>query len=510
MLKRIEYTIMLFTASLLGLTISLVAWQLWKEAEKSYILGIFSFVFIISASLLFVGGFSIQKLGLLAISLLSLAVFSFIASSIRHLGLLKIPYLALSCFAMWKIMMLAPAIPFEKQALVLDNEAEIIVKVEHNQVDNFGAFAQSVKNIAVSPAFDPRYNDETELDDYFIVNILGKPEGASPQEIENIINLLEKRTEVTHIELNEFIETPTLQKSKIKKTKNSPYLYFDPLSKDQWALAETKMNDLFKIVKANKPEHRAKLFILDTGVDSKHPDLKEIFVQTGNKNDKDVKGHGTHCAGIAGAMTGNNIGISSYNAEGIFEISSIKVLADYGGGTQQGIINGMIKAIDSGADVISMSLGGRSNDSRQRAYNDVIEYANRKNVIVLVAAGNSSQNAKFYCPANSKGVITVAAVDQSMKKASFSNTLEDIEMGISAPGVDILSTFPKSKYERFSGTSMATPYVAGLVTLMKCYKADLTTDEAFQLLSDTGIQTQDNEIKNIVNPGSSLKELLKK
>ncbi len=501
---------MLFTISILGLTISLLAWQLWKESEKAQFLGVLTLVFIVFSSLLFIKGFSVQRLGLLAVSLLSLALLSSIASTVRHISILKIPYLAVSCFAMWNILLFMPKSTFPILSIQSDPTAEILVKVRHDQVQSFEAFAQSVHTITVSPAFDPMYQAETELDDYFTVDILGKPKGASPQEIDHIIELLRAQPEVLHVEVNEQIDIPSLQRSKIRRSDGSHYLFFDPLSKDQWALEQTNMNEVFKIIKSNKPENKARLFILDTGVDSQHPDIKDIFVKTEQRNDKDVKGHGTHCAGIAGAMTGNHLGISSYNAEGIFEVSSIKVLADFGGGTQQGIINGMIKAIDQGADVISMSLGGRSNDSRQKAYNEVIEYAERNNVIVIVAAGNSNQNAKFYSPANSKGVITVAAVDQNLQKASFSNTLEDIEMGISAPGVDILSTFPKSRYERFSGTSMATPYVAGLVTLMKCYKPDLTSQEAFQLLSDTGIRTQDNQIKEVINPGSSLNELLKK
>jgi thermitase len=269
------------------------------------------------------------------------------------------------------------------------------------------------------------------------------------------------------------------------------------------------MNQVYKIIQKQPPSYQSRLFILDTGVDSEHPDLKDVFQKTNEINDRDKQGHGTHCAGIAGAMTGNSIGISSYNANGLYLVSSIKVLRDFGGGTQQSIIKGMIEAIDLGADVISLSLGGLSNDRRQKAYNEVVNYANISNTIIIVAAGNSNRNAKDYSPANSDGVITVAALDKEMKKAEFSNTLEDIKMGVSAPGVDILSTLPGDRYEPFSGTSMATPYVAGLIALMKCYDPAMNTEKAYKLLRDTGIKSQSSQVKVILNPALCLENLLK-
>lgn len=496
---------MIFGISIFILGISLVSWQLWSDWKKSYILGFLSIgaIFFTGYTLLIGGASTFKNLGFISLSLLLISAFSFIAAKIRKYPVARIPFLVFTVFILFKISNANSIInPFPQR---VDQQGELLVKLQHGKINEFMAYAKSLNSIEIMPAFSMDDKDLTELDDYLIINLLDE----SPKAQQKLISKLRKRNEVLYIEANEIINVPSPIESAKKSKGEQHYLFHDPYSKDQWSLEKTNMNELYKIIQKQKPAEKAKLFILDTGIDSEHEDLKEVYTSTEKKSDKDVKGHGTHCAGIAAAMTGNGIGISSYNADGIFEVSSIKVLADFGGGTQKGIINGMLKAIDSGADVISMSLGGRSSDSRQKAYEEVVQYADQHNTIIIVAAGNSGANAKYYAPANSKGVITVGAIDNTMNRANFSNSLEDIEMGISAPGVDILSTFPNNEYQRFSGTSMATPFVAGLVTLMKCYNPELTSREAFRILSESGINSSSNSVKTIVNPSESLKNLLK-
>lgn len=497
---------MFFGIAIILLGTALVSWQLWSEWKYSYLLGFASIgAIFLTANSLLMGGFTTMKnLGFISISLLVISLLSMIANRLKRFPVSRIPFLALTIFTM---VMLNKFKDQQNPVFLqqVDPKAEILVKVEHDQLNEFMAYAKSEKSFEAKSAFKISNTEATQLDDYVAVNILDE----SPKKMKQILKKIKNRKEVLYVENNEIITTPPPITSERKSKNSSHYLFHDPLNKDQWSLDKTNMNDLYKIIQSKKPIDKARLFILDTGVDGSHEDLKDVYKSLDKKYDKDVKGHGTHCAGIAAAMTGNSIGISSYNADGIFDVTSIKVLADFGGGTQQGIINGMIKAIDNGADVISMSLGGRSSDSRQRAYNEVIQYADKNNVIVIVAAGNSGANAKFYAPANSKGVITVGAIDNTLNRANFSNSLEDIEMGVSAPGVDILSTYPQDQYQTFSGTSMATPFVAGLVTLMKCYKPELTTNEAFILLTETGIHSSSNSVKTIINPAESLTKLLK-
>lgn len=501
---------MFLSASILALTGSLVAWQLWSESKKSFYLGHLSIALIavLAWSIITGGLFDMRSLAGLSVNLLILSILSVIASKIRNYPIAHVPFLVGSIY----VMFVLTGKTFQNSSVSLsavDLQAELLVQVREKKLANFEAYAQKNQNIEVSRAFNPLKGESTQLDDWYTVNILDE----SPKKLRSTIDELSKREEVLYLEKNEVISIPTLLEDQSLRLTNKKYLYDDPLNNDQWALDKSNMNELYKMLQSKKPQHQASLFILDTGIDGSHEDLVDVYQSIKTKHDKDAKGHGTHCAGIAAAMTGNNVGIGSFNADASFTVSSIKVLADFGGGTQQGIIKGMIEAIDSGADVISMSLGGRSTDSRQRAYNQVVSYADKNNVIIVVAAGNSSANAKFYAPANSKGVITVAAVDENLQPASFTNTLQDIEMGVSAPGVNILSTFPGNKYQKFSGTSMATPFVAGLVTLMKSYNPELSTAQAFEILESTGIQTTSDlasTVKSIIDPSESLKKLLGK
>jgi thermitase len=161
-------------------------------------------------------------------------------------------------------------------------------------------------------------------------------------------------------------------------------------------------------------------------------------------------------------------------------------------GNQQATIQGIIQAADMGADVISLSLGSPSSDLRQRAYSEAVRYANAKGAIVVAAAGNSNQKSKNYSPANAKGIIAVSALDVNQQKAPFSNTIEDIDFSIAAPGVKIMSTFPNLQYKEMNGTSMATPMVAGLIGLLKSFRPQLTTEEVYDILKDTGKNIPDH------------------
>ncbi len=162
-----------------------------------------------------------------------------------------------------------------------------------------------------------------------------------------------------------------------------------------------------------------------------------------------------------------------------------------------------------GADVISLSLGGISNDSKQKAYEEAVKYANAKGAIVVAAAGNSGQNAKNYAPANARGVITVSAIGVDQKKAPFSNTVNDLKYGIAAPGVKIMSTFPGQQYKELDGTSMATPMVAGLVGLLKAFRPDINTADIYEILDDSGKKlADDRSTGNLIQAADALEKIL--
>lgn len=213
-----------------------------------------------------------------------------------------------------------------------------------------------------------------------------------------------------------------------------------------------------------------KIAILDTGIDQDHPDVSPKIVVNRNFTTSptvdDKYGHGTHVGGIAAAVTNNSTGVAGlgYNSA----LMNGKVLDDNGSGYYSWIANGIIWATDNGAKVINMSLGGSRGSSTLA---NAVNYAVANGVVVVAAAGNSGNSSRTY-PAYYSGVIAVAATDSNDAKASWSSYGSWVD--VAAPGVNIYSTFPNHpykinkslNYDYGSGTSMATPHVAGLAGLV--------------------------------------------
>lgn len=206
-----------------------------------------------------------------------------------------------------------------------------------------------------------------------------------------------------------------------------------------------------------------KLAIVDTGVDYNHPDLKGRTLKGRDfiNNDEDAwddEGHGTHCAGsaAAGINDGGVVGVAPN-----VTILPVKVLDADGGGSYATVANGIIYAADQGAAVISLSLGGPSSSS---TLIEAVRYAQGRGSLVVAAMGNDGDYEPQY-PAAIKGVMAVGATNSRDLIAYFSSRGEHIS--VSAPGDVILSSIPGGSYERYSGTSMACPHVAGLGALVK-------------------------------------------
>jgi subtilisin family serine protease len=234
--------------------------------------------------------------------------------------------------------------------------------------------------------------------------------------------------------------------------------------------------------------------VLDSGVDYNHADLKDNiwtnsnsgyvndiygwnFVDN-NNNVLDNNGHGTHVSGtIAGEN--NNFGITgiAYNAK----IMPVKVLDDKGSGSDAAVIQGIYYAINHGANVINLSLGSNDADDYLQS---AIQYASSKGVIVVMAAGNDSASIPDYPARYAKNSgIAVGAVDQNKNITSFSNRAGSDSLAyVTAPGVNVYSTIPGNNYAYYSGTSMATPCVAGVVALMLSANPHLTSAQVRNIL----------------------------
>lgn len=232
--------------------------------------------------------------------------------------------------------------------------------------------------------------------------------------------------------------------------------------------------------------------VVDTGVDYNHPDLVDNIVKNtaeipyNNIDDDgngyiddysgydfydrdgdpvDVFGHGTHCAGIIGARGDNAFGVVgvSWNVG----ILPVRVMGPTGGGSDADVASGVIYATQRGASIINLSLGG---ENPSTVLDNAIDYARTADVLVVAAAGNEGVNNDTYgsYPANSNydNIISVAATDSSDELADFSN-YGATTVDVAAPGRSILSTYVASSFLSMSGTSMATPYVAGVAALIK-------------------------------------------
>ncbi|SIT83663.1 S8 family serine peptidase [Pontibacter indicus] len=218
----------------------------------------------------------------------------------------------------------------------------------------------------------------------------------------------------------------------------------------------------------------------------------------GNLASPTVFSHGTHCAGIAGAVTGNGTGVAAVSNN---KVQIVPVKSTFDNATNTNSINasfdGLAYAVRGAkADVVSMSFGG---GSYSQAFQDLINEGAAMGMIFIASAGNNNNDLEQY-PANYKNVISVANSDAADKKSSSSTFGKWVT--ITAPGNAIVSTVPGTgaaiaagAYGSKSGTSMSAPMVAGLVGFMKSQNPSLTPEQVRQLLTSTA----DNI--DLINPG---------
>lgn len=216
-----------------------------------------------------------------------------------------------------------------------------------------------------------------------------------------------------------------------------------------------------------------KVAVIDTGIDADHPDLFDNlkggvnFVSKGRRGADPTKwdddnGHGTH---VAGTIAGVNNTIGVVGVAQNAELYAIKSLDGRGSGYLSDIISGLEWAVANDMDVVNMSLGTKSDI---QAFHDAVDVAYNAGVVLVAAAGNSgdgdpnTNNVEY--PAKYSSVIAVGATDINDNSPYWSSEGEEVE--VSAPGVNIYSTYKGGVYATMSGTSMASPHVAGVVALL--------------------------------------------
>lgn len=232
--------------------------------------------------------------------------------------------------------------------------------------------------------------------------------------------------------------------------------------------------------------------VVDTGVDLDHPEFQGQLVPgrniiAGNDRPQDDNGHGTHVSGVIVARTNNVEGVAGMNWSS--RVMPIKALDAQGSGSAFDIADGIRWAADHGAKVVNLSLGEYEDSNYLR---QAIQYAESKDVLVVAAMGNDDTDQPSY-PAAYPGVLAVAAVDENGQRASFSNYGK--HTGVAAPGVSIPSTYPDHRYAAMSGTSMASPHVAGLAGLVRAANPNLNASQVRDIIqrtaSDIGTRGRD-------------------
>ena len=268
----------------------------------------------------------------------------------------------------------------------------------------------------------------------------------------------------------------------------------------QWGLSTVKAYQAWDITRGTQSVVVA---VLDTGIDWRHPDLASNmwndslgyhgynFVSSNrdtmddNTNSYNDAGewipdtytyHGTHVAGVIGAVANNGLGVAGMAQ---VKLMAVKVMNDSGEGTDTFVASGIRWAVDNGANVITMSLGV---DGMSTSLASAVNYASNHGVVMAAASGNSGSSIVSY-PAAYPKVIAVGAIDSTSRKASFSNYGDNLD--VMAPGVQIYSTQVGGGYQYLSGTSTAAPFVAGVAALMLSINPSLAPVQIGSIINST-------------------------
>jgi thermitase len=331
--------------------------------------------------------------------------------------------------------------------------------------------------------------------------------------MEKVLESLNQNPDIEYAEPNFIYRVNPIKESlaSVKRVPHSPFTDYsaatpdDPSFGQLWGLRNTGSNEpqgaagvegadinALKAWDITKGSKAVRIAVIDTGVDYTHPDLKgNIWTNAAEANGKpgvdddgngfiddihgydfanndsnpmDGNGHGTHCSGTIGAIHDNKIGVSGVMSE--VSIVAVKFLGDEGSGSLEGAIKAIDYATALNVDLMSNSWGG---GGRSEALSDAIKRASDKGIIFTAAAGNSATNndttPSYPASYNIPNVVSVAATTAQNGIASFSCYGRN-SVHIGAPGHNILSTVNGGKYDVYSGTSMATPHVSGVLGLL--------------------------------------------
>ncbi|OLN24110.1 hypothetical protein BTO30_01470 [Domibacillus antri] len=227
--------------------------------------------------------------------------------------------------------------------------------------------------------------------------------------------------------------------------------------------------------------------VIDSGLDTSHVDLKNKIARggydfySGTAVMSDPNGHGTKVSGVMAAEANNAAGIAGVTGEFDVKILPLRVANYEGESYVSDVIEAIDYAISMNVDVINISLGSDSSSSLENA---AIQRAADAGIIIVASAGNEAlEGNPILYPASYENVISVGAVDQYKNRSSFSNYNSYVD--VTAPGEEVYTTAPYQSYEYVNGTSFSAPIAAGILSIAKALKPELTVDEASDLIETT-------------------------
>ncbi|MBL8064591.1 MAG: S8 family serine peptidase [Chthonomonadaceae bacterium] len=232
----------------------------------------------------------------------------------------------------------------------------------------------------------------------------------------------------------------------------------DPFLPSQWGASNIRLSKAWDVQKGNPA---TVVGVIDSGISPNHPDLTNFVPKwdyvDGDASPWDLNGHGSHVAGTIGATVNNNLGVAGVGRNCSMYI--YRVLDASGSGYTSDVTAAIVAATNQGCHVINMSLGSSASDPGEES---ACDYAVNQGVIVVASAGNDNWSNPNY-PAHYSPCLAVGSIDSSSNRSSFSNYGSWVD--VAAPGTTILSTVLNSGYAYYSGTSMASPHVAGIAAL---------------------------------------------
>jgi subtilisin family serine protease len=273
----------------------------------------------------------------------------------------------------------------------------------------------------------------------------------------------------------------------------------DPFFSTQWNMHNTGQSGGVEDADVDAPEAwelftgdtSVTLAIVDSGVQSTHDDLLGRVLPGWNTNEnppnansEDIHGHGTHVAGIAAATGNNSYGVAGMNW-GV-NILPVRCVNSLGSGTETMCADAIMWATDNGADIISMSLQYYTGT---QTLHDAVQYAYASGVLLIGASGNFQSAGTVAFPARFIECLGVAATNRSDGLYFGSNS--GTEVDIAAPGQDVFSLWKDFGFNTMSGTSMATPHVSGLASLMMSINPELTREDIVDLIIATSVDKGD-------------------